>query len=147
MVLAEHASSDWSILASDLSQSVLHKAREAVYPMTDTDAFPPGWLKRHCLRGVGAQDGNFRISQALRERVSIREINLMRPLPQDLEPMDLILLRNVLIYFTADDKRAITARLLQHLRPGGLLLIGHAESVHGFGLPLRGLAPSVFERL
>ena len=52
----------------------------------------------------------------------------MRPLPQDLEPMDLILLRNVLIYFTADDKRAITARLLQHLRPGGLLLIGHAES-------------------
>ncbi|MCD1637571.1 protein-glutamate O-methyltransferase CheR [Pseudomonas stutzeri] len=147
MVLAEHASSDWSILASDLSQSVLRKAREAVYPMTDTDDFPPGWLKRHCLRGVGAQDGNFRISQALRERVSFREINLMRPLPQDLEPMDLILLRNVLIYFTADDKRAITARLLQHLRPGGLLLIGHAESVHGFGLPLRGLAPSVFERL
>ena len=40
----------------------------------------------------------------------------------------------------------VVTRLLERLRPGGLLFIGHAESLHGFGLPLRTLRPSVFER-
>jgi chemotaxis protein methyltransferase CheR len=70
----------------------------------------------------------------------------MRPLSQGIGPFDVIFLRNVLIYFAAEQKREIVNRLLERLRPGGLLFIGHAESLHGFGLPLRTLRPSVFER-
>ncbi|TBU92507.1 CheR family methyltransferase [Phytopseudomonas dryadis] len=147
MTLAEHApTQDWSIFASDLSRRVLDRARLATYPLEQAEHFPPGWLKRHCLRGVEESAGLLRMNQALRHRVAFAEINLTRPLPREVGPFDVIFLRNVLIYFGAAEKRAIAARLVERLKPGGLLFIGHAESVHGFGLPLRGVRPSVFER-
>jgi chemotaxis protein methyltransferase CheR len=147
MVLAEHARhEDWSILASDLSLRMLERARAAVYEMQEAKEFPAGWLQRHCLRGIGEYEGKFRMAPALRARVTLREINLMRPLPEDADGFDLIFLRNVLIYFAPEDKRAIVERLLERLRPGGLLFIGHAESLHGLGLPLRTVAPSVYRQ-
>lgn len=148
MTLTEHAQSqDWSIFGSDLSRRVLDKARHATYPLEQAEHIPAELLRRHCLRGVGASDGLFRVAQPLRQKVRFDEVNLMRTLPRDLGPFDVIFLRNVLIYFASDEKRAIVSRLLDRLRPGGLLFIGHAESLHGFNLPLRAVRPSVFERL
>jgi chemotaxis protein methyltransferase CheR len=147
MVAAQHArSADWSIFASDLSRRVLETARRGTYPMEQADNFPAGWLKRYCQRGVEDSEGLFRMGQELRHRVTFAEVNLMRPLPTGVGPFDVIFLRNVLIYFAQDEKRAITQRLVERLNPGGLLFIGHAESLHGFDLPLRTLRPSVFER-
>lgn len=147
MTVAEHArTQDWSVFASDISRRVLERARTATYSMDQAGQFPPGWLKRHCLRGVEESEGLLRISQPLRHRVTFAEVNLMRPLAHGIGPFDVIFLRNVLIYFGAEQKREIVTRLLERLRPGGLLFIGHAESLHGFGLPLRTLRPSVFER-
>jgi chemotaxis protein methyltransferase CheR len=147
MVLAEQARhDDWRILASDLSQTVLARARQATYPLEDARDFPPGWLQRYCLKGTGEHDGKLRISQPLRDRVQLRELNLMRALPSNLEMQDVIFLRNVLIYFNAEDKRAIVARLIERLRPNGLLFIGHAESLHGMDLPLTSVSASVYRR-
>lgn len=148
MTLAERTRTpNWSIFASDLSRRVLERARQAIYPLEQAEQFPEGWLKRHCLRGVDQQEGSFRIGQPLRHRVTFAELNLMRDLPGEVGPFNVIFLRNVLIYFASDDKRAIVQRLVGRLRPGGLLFIGHAESLHGFDLPLRNLRPSIFERL
>lgn len=148
MVAAEHSrSKDWSIFASDLSRRVLETARRGTYPLEQADNFPAGWLKRYCLRGVEDSEGLFRMNQELRHRVNFAEVNLMRAIPPGVGPFDVIFLRNVLIYFAQEEKRAITKRLVERLNPGGLLFIGHAESLHGFDLPLRTLRPSVFERL
>ena len=148
MTLAERARTPhWSIFASDLSLRVLERARQAIYPLEQARQFPADWLQRHCLRGVNQHEGSFRIGQPLRHRVAFAELNLMRDLPAEVGPFNVIFLRNVLIYFNAPDKRAIVQRLVERLRPGGLLFIGHAESLHGFELPLRSLRPSVFERL
>lgn len=145
MVLAEHAGRrDWSILASDLSRLVLTKASNAIYPMNEAENLPAGWLQRHCRRGIGEYAGQFRICNELRSRVATREINLMRPLPEDIGQFDLIFLRNVLIYFAPEEKQAIVSRLLASLRSDGLLFIGHAESLHGLDLPLCVVAPSVY---
>ncbi|MNP33044.1 Chemotaxis protein methyltransferase Cher2 [compost metagenome] len=91
--------------------------------------------------------GRLQVQTSLRERVSVRQINLIRPLPDDLGVFDVIVLRNLLSYFSQDDKRQVVQRLLTRLRPGGLLLIGHSESIHGLDLPIRPILPSVFERL
>jgi len=146
MTLAERCAADWSILASDLSQRVLEKGRRAIYPMQQAANLPRGWLERHCLRGVEQSEGMFRIGQRLRERVEFSELNLVRELPAELGRFDAIFLRNVLIYFSGEEKRGIVARLLDSLAPGGLLFIGHAESLHGMNLPVRAVRPSVFER-
>lgn len=147
MLVSERAAhDDWRILATDLSQRMLEKARAAIYPLEGSHAFPPGWLQRYCLKGIDEQNGMFRVEPALRQRVTVRELNLMRELPADIAACDVIFLRNVLIYFNPTDKRAIVARLVERLRPGGLLFIGHAESVQGFDLPLKSVAPSILVR-
>jgi chemotaxis protein methyltransferase CheR len=147
MVARETATAQWSIVASDLSLSMLERARQAVYELTQARHFPPGWLQRHCLNGVGAMAGRFCVQASLRERVSLREVNLVQPLPEGLGPFEVIFLRNVLIYFNNEEKQRIVQRLVEQLVPGGLLFIGHAESIHGFDLPLRLLSPSVYQRL
>lgn len=148
MVMSEHATTrDWSILASDLSLSMLHKAHEAIYDISQARYFPEGWLQRYCLSGVGDMSGRLRIQAVLRERVTLREVNLVQPLSEDLGLFDVIFLRNVLIYFDNEEKKRIVQRLVQQVRPGGLLFIGHAESIHGFELPVRLVQPSVYECL
>lgn len=148
MTVAEHATgSDWSILASDLSQSMLTLAEQGIYDIAQARYFPDGWMQRHCLCGVGDMHGRLRVQAHLRARVSLREINLVQPLPEGLGPFDVIFLRNILIYFDTPQKQLIVQRLVNQLRPGGLLFIGHAESIHGFELPLRLVHPSVFERV
>jgi chemotaxis protein methyltransferase CheR len=59
--------------------------------------------------------------------VEFREINLARPWPS-LPRMDLILIRNVMIYFDVETKKAILGRLARLLRPDGYLLLGGAET-------------------
>jgi len=148
MVAQEHLhNSDWSILASDLSLSMLEKAATGIYDMAQAKYFPQDWLNRHCLSGTGDMSGHFRVQRALRERVRLRAINIVRPLPDDLGVFDVIFLRNVLIYFNNDEKQRIVHRMVNRLRPGGLLFIGHAENIHGFDLPLRLLDPAVYEHL
>lgn len=148
MVLSEHAATkDWSITGSDLSLSVLKKAQDGIYDLAQAKYFPEGWLQRYCLSGIGDMSGRFRVQAALRERLTLREVNLVQPLAEDLGPFDAIFLRNVLIYFDGDEKKRILQRVIGQLRPGGLLFIGHAESIHGLQLPVRLVQPSVYECL
>ncbi|MET1080229.1 MAG: CheR family methyltransferase [Pseudomonas sp.] len=147
MVASEHARGEWSVLASDLSQRMLEKAREGVYHLDQARRFPPGWLKRYCLRGIDEMEGRFAVHRQLRDRVKFQELNLTRPVPQGLGTFDLIFLRNVLIYFEPADKKSIIERLIERLTPQGLLFVGHAESLHGLNLPLRAIRPSVYQRL
>ncbi|MDD2048872.1 CheR family methyltransferase [Pseudomonas putida] len=148
MVASEHAANDnWRILASDMSPGMLGLAREGIYDIAQARYFPQGWLQRYCQCGVGEMAGRLQIQSALRERVSLRQINLIQALPDDLGVFDAILLRNLLSCFSQDDKQRVVERLLARLRPGGLLLIGHSESIHGLDLPLRPILPSVFEHL
>ena len=126
-----------------LSTTVVDAARRGLYPLDRARLTPPPLLKRHCLKGTGEYAGQLLVSRELRERVSFRVANLMQPLPKDLPAFDVIFLRNVLIYFETDAKAAIVRRVIERLKPGGVLYTGHAESLSMLGLPLRALAPAV----
>jgi chemotaxis protein methyltransferase CheR len=87
-----------------------------------------------------------RIVPEIRRRVRFMRLNLVGdkyPLKRD---MDVIFLRNVLIYFDKATQEAVTCRMIDHLRPGGFLVLGHSESVIGSGLKLRQWAPAIFQR-
>src|SRR3990167_6091300 len=66
-----------------------------------------------------------------------------RALP-DIGLFDVIFLRNVMIYFNQDTKRAVVERVLKHLKPGGFFYISHSESLHGLTTRLRMVQPSVY---
>jgi chemotaxis protein methyltransferase CheR len=146
MVLADHfAASPWEILASDISTRVLAKARSGLYEMERVRDIPVNYLKAFCLKGVGAREGSFLIEPRLRQNIRFTQINLVDPLP-DTGEFDAIFLRNVMIYFDAETKKAVIARLLTRLRPGGWFFVGHSESLHGLTTALTAMAPSVYRK-
>ena len=117
MTAAEHTrGNEWSVLGSDLSQSMLGIAEQGIYDMAQARYFPEGWLQRYCLCGVGEMAGRMRMITSLRERLRFRPINLIQSLPTDLGLFDVIFLRNLLTYFSQDEKQRVVHRLLACLR-------------------------------
>jgi chemotaxis protein methyltransferase CheR len=148
MVMAERLgvtpTSDWTILGTDLSTSVVAHARQGLYSMQRTDGIPLALLKRWCLKGSGAYEGKLLIDRKLRERVRFETLNLMEPLPDGHGPFDAIWLRNVLIYFDPETKAQIVRRILGSLAPHGVLYTGHAESLSNLSLPVRSIATAAY---
>jgi len=136
----------WEVMASDISSRVLDTARSGHYPMVRAAHVPPDYLRRFCLKGVDVEDGTLLVSRVLRECVDFAQINLNAPRLPVLGKFDIIFLRNVLIYFDGVTKRRVLQQVLECLRPGGYLYIGHSESLHDMGLPLRVVAPAIYRK-
>jgi chemotaxis protein methyltransferase CheR len=136
----------WELQASDLSQRVLARARRGVFPMQRLEHMPPGYLQRFRLRGVGKYEGMLRVDEPVRSRVHFFQHNLLDSV-YGLGTFDVIFIRNVLIYFDLEHRQQILARVIDCLRPGGLLFVGHAEPLQGLSLPLQraGDTEAVFE--
>lgn len=128
ILLREHFPNlaDWQVgvLATDLSGEVLSRARDGRYTQFEVNrGVPAGLLVKH-FRQHGA---TWELNEDVRRRVQFRELNLAKPWPT-LPRMDLVFLRNVMIYFDIDTKKAILGRVARMLRPGGYLLLGGAET-------------------
>jgi len=148
MVLADAMPGiEWEVVASDISARVLATARHGHYPMVRAQHIPPAYLQRFCLKGFGPEEGTMLVSRALRERVDFLRINLNAPSLPPLDRFDVIFLRNVLIYFSPEVRRHVVGRVLDLLRPGGYLFIGHAESLHDCLGPIEVQAPSVYRKV
>lgn len=146
MLLADRlGDAPWEVFGSDISTQVLDKARRGLYPMERARGIPHALLRTYCLKGTGSQDGLLLVDPALRRRVRLAQINLNEPLPEVGE-FDAILLRNVMIYFQSETKRQVVARLLARLRPGGIFIVGHSESLNGLAQGLDTLSPSVYRK-
>ncbi|BES69087.1 protein-glutamate O-methyltransferase [Marinobacter nanhaiticus D15-8W] len=144
MVLADGlGATGWDILASDISTQVLDRARSGRYPMARAQKIPRDCLRRHCLKGIGEADGTFMVDSALRSRVNFQQINLNTRLPE-VGMFDVIFLRNVMIYFNAETKKQIVARLQAQLKPGGYFIVGHSETLNGLQEGLQAVMPSVY---
>ncbi|MEY4508149.1 MAG: hypothetical protein RLZZ450_271 [Pseudomonadota bacterium] len=143
-LLDKRPAGGWELLASDLSARVLEVARRGVYVQQRLEQMPPSYLKRFCMRGTGDFEGTLRVSEEVRKRVQFFSHNLLHD-ARALGRFDVVILRNVLIYFDADHKQAILSRVLSALGPGGLLYIGHSESLQGLHSPLRRVERAVYE--
>jgi chemotaxis protein methyltransferase CheR len=145
MLLADQLPAQgWEVLASDISSRVLETARNGHYPMSRAAHVPPAYLRRFCLKGVDAEEGTLLVSRVLRECVEFMQVNLNAARLPELGKFDVIFLRNVLIYFDGETKRRVVQRVLDKLRPGGYLYIGHSESLHDAGLPVRAVAAAIY---
>ncbi|MEJ7138411.1 CheR family methyltransferase [Amphibiibacter pelophylacis] len=147
MVLADTLGErPFEVLGTDISQRMLERARTGHYSQFRARHIPPQYLKRFCLKGHAEQAATILISRALRSRVRFAPVNLNAALPR-LGPFDAIFLRNVMIYFTDDTKRAVIARVLQQLKPGGHLFVGHSESLLGLSAELAHAGPAQYRRI
>jgi chemotaxis protein methyltransferase CheR len=135
------------ITATDLSTRVLAKAEAAVFASRRLAEIPPAVVQRHMLRGVGPRSGEIKVAEDTRRHVRFKPLNLIEPSYKMPNRLDLILCRNVLIYFKPETRARVVEQLASHLRPGGYLFLGHAESLRP-GLPyLRAEIPTVYRRI
>lgn len=128
MLLREHFPelTSWRVrfIATDVSSSILAKAKSGVFNQIEVNRGLPIRLLAKYFEKKG-QD--WVIAQGIRDMVKFSELNLLHPftgIPQ----ADLIMLRNVLIYFDVNTKRQILAKVHSTLRPHGCLFLGTAET-------------------
>lgn len=146
MTLAESMnSSRWEVFGSDVSHRIVEKARTGMYPMARTEDINQDLLKKYCLKGTGENDGTFIIGKQLRDHVEFNEINLIESLP-DTGMFDVIFLRNCLIYFDIKTKIKIVDGLLTKLRPNGIFMLGHSETITGINSDLDTIQTAVYKK-
>ena len=151
MVMAELARSQaglrFAILGTDISSAMIESAHRAIYPRSMLAPVSPQMQRRYAMfdKGVG-ENGRARIVPELRRKCSFQQLNLMDasyPVDRD---VDVIFVRNVLIYFEPEVQDAVVRRLWGHLRPGGHLILGHSESMIGTRQGLPQVASGVFRK-
>jgi chemotaxis protein methyltransferase CheR len=145
MVLADELGVDapWTVLGSDISTRVLAIAERGLYWLDRTRGLPQAYLRKYCLKGVRSNEGSFLIAPELRRHCRFQQVNLNSHLPT-LGSFHVIFLRNVMIYFDQETKRQVVARLVECLRPGGYLIIGHSESLHGINDTVKPIMPTIY---
>jgi chemotaxis protein methyltransferase CheR len=144
--VANPAQWDCKILASDLSTRVLARAADAVYDHDLVSKLPPDIVRRHFLRGRGAESRTVKVKPHLREMVVFRQINLMDARYPIRTPLDVIFCRNVMIYFDRDTQEQLVAKFHQYLKPGGYLFTGHSESLQRLDHPFHYVAPTIYQK-
>lgn len=131
MLLCEHFSNlaSWhiQIVASDLSQKALKKAKDGLYTQIEIDR---GLSLLYRNKYLASSGSHWKIDARLQQMVQFQEINLIESLP-NLPQMDLIFLRNVLIYFDPPIREQILQKISTVLASDGFLFLGGAETILG----------------
>jgi chemotaxis protein methyltransferase CheR len=138
---------DYSILATDISGKMLKSAREAVYPMSQVEELALELKHRYFLKSKNAKDQKVRVTKEIRDRVKVGYMNLMDGLYPFQAQFDVVFLRNTLIYFDPKVQLSVLIKVLDSLKAGGYLFIGHSESLINLHLPIQSIAPSVYMKI
>ena len=141
------ASAQVKLVCSDIDTKVLQTAQRGVYSV-EARGLSPERLKRHFMRGTGANAGHIRIKPELARMIEFRPFNLMSASWSALgEPFDLVFCRNVMIYFDGPTQRKVLEGIHAHMRPGGLLYVGHSENFTDARDLFRLRGKTIYERL
>jgi chemotaxis protein methyltransferase CheR len=137
--ISDVAMRDVRILASDIDTDVLAKAARGEYPKSSIADVPRSFRQFFPVRGGDGEDERIVMDTATKRLIAFRRLNLMDAWPFRGQ-FDVIFCRNVMIYFDTPTKATLVERFTRQLKPGGLLYIGHSESLLGIhpGLHLIG---------
>jgi chemotaxis protein methyltransferase CheR len=134
---------DVRILATDISTKILAEAREAVYTQEVVLDVPAMLLSKYFTCVQTAPPRLYRVNDQLKAIVRLARLNLMETWPMA-GPFDVILCRNVMIYFDRPTREALVRRFWDLLPAGGYLLVGHSESLNGLTTEFRYIQPAVY---
>ncbi len=137
MLLKEHFPElgAWKVrlIASDLSTQILEKARDGIFNQTEVNrGLPLQMLLKHFQKnGL-----TWQIKEDIRKMVEFRQVNLVETFPL-LPQMDIVFLRNVLIYFAPETKRDILNKVKKVMRSDAVLFLGGAETTMNLDVPFQ----------
>lgn len=113
------------LLGTDLSTQMVERADKAVYNQSEVNrGLPASYLVKYFQR----QGLHWKLDDSIRAMAAWRQLNLIENWGAAVDPMDVIFLRNVLIYFSPETKKQILAQVRKVLRPDGYMFLGGAET-------------------
>jgi chemotaxis protein methyltransferase CheR len=152
MVLEEfkkhHPAFSYSLMASDISTRVIQASHNGIYHKGRIAEIPLEMKRAYFLRSKKKDDNLVRVKPEFRKKITYSRINLMENNYgiQNLS-LDIIFCRNVLIYFDKPTQEKVIKKFAACLRPGGLLFLGHSESLMGMNVTMKQLQPTVYQQL
>lgn len=133
---------DLKILATDISTRVLDIARRGTYAASAVNSVPADLRKKWF---VPDQDGKLvRVKDDLRQLITFNRLNLAKPPYPMRGPLDAVFCRNVMIYFDNEVRSRIIGEVRRLVRPGGILCVGHAESLSTLQGDLLNVQPAAY---
>jgi chemotaxis protein methyltransferase CheR len=146
--LAEHLaparSNSWEIECSDISTRVLEVAKKGVYDEDKLGGISQELLHHHFQKGMHEWQGQYRVKDDLRQRVTFHHLNLLEGNYPFTRPFQVVFCRNVMIYFDRPTQETLIGLLAERLIPGGYLMVGHSESLSGIKHSLRLIQPAIY---
>ncbi len=148
MVLARYLpkDKDFKILATDIDTEVLRTAQNSVYAIAKKPEIPVDYQTPCLDMGKGDARGWFRIKPHLRNKISFKQHNLIEKTSPGENVFDLVLCRNVLIYFAPETINFVQKKLHTSLKPNSHLFIGHSESFQGISHRWETVGPSIYKK-
>jgi chemotaxis protein methyltransferase CheR len=135
---------DFSILATDVADSMLALGRRAIYPDERVKNVPIPMLHTYFQKGKGRRLHHVKIKPEIQKYVMFEKFNLLSDSPSDM--FDVIFCRNVMIYFDTPTRQRVVDNLCRALKPGGYFFVGLAESLNGLQHNLTTLLPSGYQK-
>jgi chemotaxis protein methyltransferase CheR len=135
---------DWRLLATDISIRALEVASAGRYELDKLEQVPRPLLDKYFKEKPSENER--RVTPALRDKILFKRLNLATP-PFPLNGnLDVVFCRNVMIYFDLKVRQRLISEIERLLKPGGLLLIAHSETLNGITCGLGMLKPSVYRK-
>ena len=133
---------DVRLLATDISEPVVNAAAEGFYAAGGVEGVPEAYRRAWMVQ----EGSGYRMAEAARALVTARVLNLFGEWPMR-QRYDAIFCRNVMIYFDDPAKEELEARLVDLLKPGGFLYIGHSERLIGPAVArMRSCGNTIYQR-
>ncbi|MBF0232043.1 MAG: protein-glutamate O-methyltransferase CheR [Desulfamplus sp.] len=137
----------FSILATDISHSVLNTAMRGVYTRERVKNVPTPLLHKYFQKGTGKKTDYVRVKKEVMSYIDFKKFNLISD-PVPCEKFDVIMCRNVMIYFDNTTTEKVINSLYHALKNGGIFIIGQAESLMSLKHKFKSVknTPSTFQK-
>ena len=142
----EHPRFEYKILGTDVSQEMIQICKVGRYSGRTIRSFQnarPNWFAKHMRQTA---NGEYAASEEIQKRICFREHNLFDALEPRVH-FDLVLLRNVLIYFKPDDQAKVLSLVYPRLKQDGILIIGESESLMHVDCQFHKVTSYVYEKI
>ena len=139
----KHPGFDFQILGTDIAPAVVEHARRGLYKGRAIERFRNTQADLFSRYLIGDDENGFRVLPDIKSRLQFNEFNLFDCVSQS-SSFDLVLLRNVLIYFTKDDQKKVMANLHHALVPQGVAIIGESETLNNLDTEFEPVIPTIY---
>jgi chemotaxis protein methyltransferase CheR/type IV pilus assembly protein PilK len=115
------------VIASDISRNAITIGRAGIYNQRQLKDIDPEWLATYFEK---LPDGRYQVTPKLKQRVCFNQLNAVEMTKAPIGAMDIIVCQNLLIYYDRERREQIAGNFVEHLTPGGLLVLGVGELVN-----------------